>query len=145
MRNERIFVWSALFSLTLAALGIGSAMLEGMRARRRREGPPLQFFSPRRTIRRLFTSAVLVALGVMIFLGLHFLDLSPSGTRFLTYRGIIFLLAAWLFLCPIFEISETRRVYRSRMKYLRDQTIEELPKESAFSPPRPDSRARSRQ
>jgi len=90
MRNERIFVWSALFSLTLAALGIGSAMLEGMRARRRREEPPLQFFSPRRTIRRLFTSAVLVALGVMIFLGLHFLDFSPSGTRFLTYRGIIF-------------------------------------------------------
>lgn len=106
MRNEGFLIWSALFSTALVAF------------------------------RRLFTSVILIALGMMIFYGIHFLDFSQLGVRFLTYWGIIFLLTAWLFLCPIFDISEIRRVYRSWMKNLRDQTIEHLPngRESQPSP-----------
>jgi len=123
LKNERLFAWSAAFSLALVALGIGSALVEVAKARRRRDDNASEFLSPRRTIRRLFTSAVLVALGVMIFWGVHFLEFPPSGIRFLAYWGLIFLLVAWLFLCPIFDMSETHRVYRSRMKNLADQTI----------------------
>jgi hypothetical protein len=122
VRNERFFLWTLIFSLGLVALGVGSVVIEVARARRRRDSLPERFVSPRRTIRRLFTSAVLVALGVMILLGVHFLPFSQPGIHFLAYWGIIFLLAAWLFLCPIFDIRETRRIYRSRMRHLADQT-----------------------
>lgn len=121
MRNETFSVWSLIFCLGLVALGIGSAMTEVVRARRRRDPLLEQFVSPRRTIRRLFTSAVLVALGFMIPLGIHFLDFSEPGTQFFAYWAIVSFLAGWLFLCPVFDISETKRIYRSRMKYLADQ------------------------
>jgi len=122
VRNERFFLWTLLFSLGLMALGIGSATLEVARARRKCDSLPERIFSPRRTVRRLFTSAVLVALGAMILLGVHFLDFSQPGIHFLAYWGIVFLLAVWLFLCPIFDISETRNIYRSRIRHLADQT-----------------------
>ncbi len=122
MRNERFFLRTLIFSLGLVALGIGSAVIEVARARGRSDPFPEHFVSPRLTIRRLFTSAVLVVLGVMILLGVHFLHFSQPGIHFLAYWGIIFLLAAWLFLCPIFDIRETRRIYRSRMRHLADQT-----------------------
>jgi len=123
LKNERFFIWSFAFSLALVALGIGSALVEVAKARREKENGACEFLSPRRTIRRLFTSAVLVALGVMIFLGVHFLEFSPLGIKFLAYWGVVFLLVAWLFLCPIFDLSETQRVYRVRMKSLADQTV----------------------
>lgn len=122
MKNERFLAWSLAFSLALVVLGIASAALEVAKAQRRSEDGASEFLSPRRTIRRLFTSAVLVALGVMIFLGVHFLQFSLGGIEFLAYWGVIFLLVAWLFLCPIFDLSETQRVYRLRMKSLADQT-----------------------
>lgn len=126
MTNERLLFWSAAFSLALVALGIASAVAEIAKARRKKEDGTGEFVSPRRTIRRLFTSLVLVALGLMIFLGVHFLEFSPLGTKFLAYWGVVFLLVVWLFLCPFFDLSETQRVYRMRMKNLADLTMEQL-------------------
>lgn len=121
MRNERFFVWNLIFCLGLVALGLISVVIEVVRARRIRDPVSDRFLSPRRTIRRLFTSIVLIVLGVMTLFGVHFLHFSQPGIRFLAYWGVIFLLVAWLFLCAIFDISETRRIYRSRMKSLTDQ------------------------
>ena len=135
MRNERFFIWTLIFSLGVAVLGVVSAALEALKARGKEGRAPDQFLSPRRTIRRLFTSAVLIALGTMVLLGVHFLDFSRPGLQFLSYWGIIFLLAAWLFLCPVFDISETRRVYRSRMKVLTEQAAGR-PFSSAEAPPK---------
>jgi Mn2+/Fe2+ NRAMP family transporter len=126
VRNERLLLWSTAFSLALVALGISSAAVEIAKARRKKEEGTVEFVSPRRTIRRLFTSLVLMALGLMIFLGVHFLEFSPVEMKFFVYWGVIFLLVVWLFLCPFFDLSETQRVYRMRMKNLADQTMEQL-------------------
>lgn len=127
MRNEKYIALSTALSLVLLALGFGSAWWELARARRRKDSSSAQFLSPRRTVRRLFTAIVLIGLGVMIWWGFHFLDYSSPGMRFYAYWGVVFLLILWLFLCPLFEWSETRRVYDSRMKDLRDRTIGPLP------------------
>lgn len=137
VKNVGLFAWSVAFSVVLVALGIGSAWVEVAKARRGRDDAASEFLSPRRTIRRLFTSAVLVALGVMIFWGVHFLEFPPSGIWFFAYWGVIFLLVAWLFLCPVFDMSETQRVYRSRMKNLAEQTIGPLRSRKGSGPPEP--------
>ncbi|MDH7498954.1 MAG: hypothetical protein QHH30_01030 [candidate division NC10 bacterium] len=135
MRNEGFLALSLAFSLALVALGIGSGALEVARARKRSQGRAGEFLSPRRTMRRLFTSVVLVALGVMIFLGVHLLQFSPMGMEFLAYWGVIFLLVVWLFVCPFFDMSETQRVYRLSMKSLAEQTVGLLRRREESGPP----------
>ncbi len=86
-------------------------------------GTPVHSSLPRRMVRRLFTGAVLFLLGVMIFGGIHLFDFSQSQGRLFAYWGIILLLVAWLFLCPVFDISETRRAFYSRMRRLENQAM----------------------
>ena len=123
MRNEALLPWSLVFCLGLLAFGIGSAAAEILRGRGRKDGHAGPFISSRRMVRRLFTGAVLFLLGGMIFGGIHLFDFSQSQGRLLAYWGIILLLVTWLFLCPLFDISETRRAFYSRMRRLENQAM----------------------
>ena len=121
MRNGALLPWSLLFCLGLLALGIGSAAATILRGRGRKDGYSGPFTSSHRIVRRLFTGVVLSLLGVMIFGGIHLFDFSQSQARFLAYWGITLLLMIWLFLCPVFDILETRRVFHAGMRRLEDQ------------------------
>jgi|GEM_PF-1630601 len=142
MRNEKLIGWSLTLSSILVILGIGSAMLELRRVRQREKAAEGDFVSAQRTMRRLFTSAVLLTLGVLLFLGIHLLNFSPTGLEFLTYWGIVGLLVVWLFLCPLFDISETRRIYRQNRKDLLEQMKEQVLKVKEGGSFSPEGRAK---